>query len=341
MPGLTASRAGSDRCVGRPHRRFAHTVQMDWFASGIVPTGRRLVVPHVGIVAFEGCKISSEHIYWDQATVLLQLGILEHGLPALGGGLVKNGVKPRLESLIQEGALVASPILGRKQERRGSIARRGSARSEPLQRPSMARWRWHDEELDSCITPFVISGAICHRPRKYLFWDFIHPTRAAHDYLSEQAQAIVETGRIGQPGQLGVLHHLVQDGENVQARDHGFRQSDAQGVEGQRVAGIVALRELPPERLRRRAESPERWRVADTRQVQDQERAGANGIELLDRGGGRRERLLEDARGVVRTRTRRESLERIAQARKASLARQHRRSRLAGCGNSRGRRCIW
>jgi carboxymethylenebutenolidase len=64
--------------------RFTHTVRMDWFAPGIAPTGRRLVVPHVGIVAFAGGKISSEHIYWDQATVLLQLGILEHGLPALG-----------------------------------------------------------------------------------------------------------------------------------------------------------------------------------------------------------------------------------------------------------------
>jgi len=57
---------------------------MDWFAPGIAPTGRRLVVPHVGIVAFEGGKIASEHIYWDQATALLQLGVLEDGLPALG-----------------------------------------------------------------------------------------------------------------------------------------------------------------------------------------------------------------------------------------------------------------
>ncbi len=64
--------------------RFTHTVRMDWFAPGIEPTGRRLVVPHVGIIAFEGGKISSEHIYWDQATVLLQLGLIEDGLPALG-----------------------------------------------------------------------------------------------------------------------------------------------------------------------------------------------------------------------------------------------------------------
>jgi len=35
------------------------------------------MVPNVGIVTFEGGKISSEHIYWDQATVLLQLGSLK------------------------------------------------------------------------------------------------------------------------------------------------------------------------------------------------------------------------------------------------------------------------
>ena len=64
--------------------RFTHTVQMDWFAPGIAPTGHRLEVPHVGIIAFENGKINSEHIYWDQATVLLQLGILKKGLPVLG-----------------------------------------------------------------------------------------------------------------------------------------------------------------------------------------------------------------------------------------------------------------
>jgi phospholipase/lecithinase/hemolysin len=45
---------------------------------------------------------------------------------------------------------------------------------------------------DSCITPGVIFGAICRDPDEYLFWDFIHPTEAAHEYLSEQTQATVE-----------------------------------------------------------------------------------------------------------------------------------------------------
>jgi carboxymethylenebutenolidase len=79
---LTRS-VGQNRVIDEFIVRFTHTVQMDWFAPGVASTGRRLVVPHVGIIAFGGGKISSEHIYWDQATVLLQLGILGDGLPAL------------------------------------------------------------------------------------------------------------------------------------------------------------------------------------------------------------------------------------------------------------------
>jgi carboxymethylenebutenolidase len=48
-------------------------------------TGRTMAVPHVGIIAFEDGKISSEHIYWDQATVLVQLGLLGKSFPVMGG----------------------------------------------------------------------------------------------------------------------------------------------------------------------------------------------------------------------------------------------------------------
>jgi carboxymethylenebutenolidase len=83
-PRLLTRTVGRDRVIDEFVVHLTHTVRMDWFAPGVAPTGRRLVVPHVGIIAFEDGKISSEHIYWDQATVLLQLGILDAGLPALG-----------------------------------------------------------------------------------------------------------------------------------------------------------------------------------------------------------------------------------------------------------------
>jgi carboxymethylenebutenolidase len=52
---------------------------------GIPPTGRRIAVPVVVVVGFEGGKVSHEHVYWDQATVLVQAGLLDPSdLPAVG-----------------------------------------------------------------------------------------------------------------------------------------------------------------------------------------------------------------------------------------------------------------
>ena len=73
-----------DRLVDEFVLSFTHSVQMDWFLPGVAPTGRRLVVPHVGVIDFLGELISAERIWWDQATVLDQLGMLPDGLPVLG-----------------------------------------------------------------------------------------------------------------------------------------------------------------------------------------------------------------------------------------------------------------
>ena len=81
---LLTRTVAQNRIVDEFVLHFTHTVRMDWFAPGIEPTGRKLVVPHVGIISFEGGKINSEHIYWDQATVLLQLGIVNDDMPILG-----------------------------------------------------------------------------------------------------------------------------------------------------------------------------------------------------------------------------------------------------------------
>ena len=80
---LTRS-VGQNRLIDEFILRLTHTVRMDWFAPGIGATGRRLAIPHVAIIAFEDGKIKSEHIYWDQATVLAQLGLLNIDLPVLG-----------------------------------------------------------------------------------------------------------------------------------------------------------------------------------------------------------------------------------------------------------------
>ena len=52
---------------------------------GIAPTGRRVEVPLVAIVRFVDGKVAHEHIYWDQASVLVQVGLLDpKGLPVAG-----------------------------------------------------------------------------------------------------------------------------------------------------------------------------------------------------------------------------------------------------------------
>jgi carboxymethylenebutenolidase len=65
--------------------KCTHTVAMDWFLPGVAPTGRRVEAPTVAIVEFRDGKIESEHIYWDQASVLVQIGLLDDGsLPVAG-----------------------------------------------------------------------------------------------------------------------------------------------------------------------------------------------------------------------------------------------------------------
>ena len=64
---------------------FTHTVEMPWMLPGIPPTNRRVEVPLVAIVGFRDGKLAAERIYWDQASVLKQIGLLsDPKLPVFG-----------------------------------------------------------------------------------------------------------------------------------------------------------------------------------------------------------------------------------------------------------------
>ena len=64
---------------------FTHTCTIDWMLPGIAPTGKYVEIPLVAIVKFRGDKLYHEHIYWDQASVLVQIGKLDPlGLPVAG-----------------------------------------------------------------------------------------------------------------------------------------------------------------------------------------------------------------------------------------------------------------
>jgi carboxymethylenebutenolidase len=56
---------------------FTHTIELPWMLPGVAPTGRRVRIPTVVVMGFEGSKVSYEHIYWDQASVLVQIGLLD------------------------------------------------------------------------------------------------------------------------------------------------------------------------------------------------------------------------------------------------------------------------
>ena len=76
---------GQGRVVEEMVARFTHTIWMDWMLPGIPPTGKRVEVGLVVVVQFDGDKLAHEHLYWDQASVLVQLGLLERAdLPVVG-----------------------------------------------------------------------------------------------------------------------------------------------------------------------------------------------------------------------------------------------------------------
>ncbi len=72
---------------------------MDWMLPGIPPTGKRVEVALVAIIHFRDGKLAHEHIYWDQASVLVQLGLLDPGaLPVSGVESAQKVLDPTMPS---------------------------------------------------------------------------------------------------------------------------------------------------------------------------------------------------------------------------------------------------
>jgi carboxymethylenebutenolidase len=68
---------GTDTLVEEAVFHFTHDQVMDWLIPGVPPTGKHVEVGVVAIVKFEDGKIASEHLYWDHASVLAQVGVLD------------------------------------------------------------------------------------------------------------------------------------------------------------------------------------------------------------------------------------------------------------------------
>ncbi|WP_130903748.1 MULTISPECIES: dienelactone hydrolase family protein [unclassified Pseudomonas] len=64
---------------------FTHSSEIDWMLPNVAPTGKYVEIPMLGVIKFRGDKLYHEHIYWDQASVLVQIGLLNpEGLPVAG-----------------------------------------------------------------------------------------------------------------------------------------------------------------------------------------------------------------------------------------------------------------
>ncbi|OBZ79432.1 hypothetical protein A0H81_00821 [Grifola frondosa] len=93
---ITVSRTvGADRIIDEMIFKCTHTTEIDYFVPGVKPTGRPLEIALVGVIAFRGDKLTFEHIYWDQASVLVQLGLLDPtNLPVAGVEVARKVVDP-------------------------------------------------------------------------------------------------------------------------------------------------------------------------------------------------------------------------------------------------------
>lgn len=90
---------GDQQIVDEMIFRFTHTIEMGWMLPGVAPTGKRVEVPLVAIVRLRGDKLAHEHIYWDQASVLVQLGLIDRAkLPVAGVESARKAENPNFKS---------------------------------------------------------------------------------------------------------------------------------------------------------------------------------------------------------------------------------------------------
>ena len=88
---------GEDQLVDEMVFKFTHSIRMDWMLPGVAPTGKRVEVPLVAIVRFREGKLAHEHIYWDQASVLAQIGLIDAAiLPVAGVESARKVLDPTL-----------------------------------------------------------------------------------------------------------------------------------------------------------------------------------------------------------------------------------------------------
>ena len=89
---------GTDQLVDEMIFSFTHTQEMPWMLPGVLPTNKRVEIPLVAIVRFRDGKLAHEHIYWDQASVLKQIGLItDPALPVFGAETAERVRNPQFK----------------------------------------------------------------------------------------------------------------------------------------------------------------------------------------------------------------------------------------------------
>lgn len=112
---LLSRTVGIDRVVDELYLSFVHNKEIDWLLPGVEPTNKRVEVILVSIICVRGGKLQHEHVYWDQASVLVQVGLLDPKV-------VPEKMKDKAQRLPVAGAESARAVLnGRPKSMNGLI----------------------------------------------------------------------------------------------------------------------------------------------------------------------------------------------------------------------------
>ena len=94
---LVSRTVGQDQLVDEIIFSFTHTEEMPWMLPGVPPTHHHVDIPLVVVVGFRDGKLAHERIYWDQASVLKQVGLLtDPSLPVFGAETAHKLLDPAM-----------------------------------------------------------------------------------------------------------------------------------------------------------------------------------------------------------------------------------------------------
>ena len=106
---------GTDRVVDEMLTTFTHTKEVPWMLPGVPPTGKKVEVVVVGVICIRGGKLYHEHIHWDQASVLVQIGLLDPELVPTGFRTSEEGRERDVKRLPVVGAEGARKVVDEMQ----------------------------------------------------------------------------------------------------------------------------------------------------------------------------------------------------------------------------------